>query len=288
MPSVKMRIWDVKHGNAIYIRTPNNKTIVIDLGRGDYSEDSDDRSPLETLRDHYGLTTIDYLVITHPHRDHIDDILNLKSFTVNCFHRPRDLDQKAILNNSSNRDREKFEKYFYLDSIYNASVTGTSHDITIPANYGGVSIKHFQTPHINDGNLNNRSIITVVEYEGLKVVIPGDNEVKSISELMENVTFRNKIKDCDILIAPHHGRESAYHAEFVTLANPRLSIISDGSLCETSANPKYTGKSRGRLILQKGKPVERKLLTTNCDGEIYIDFGRSDVSGKLFLNVKTK
>ncbi len=32
-----MTVWDVQHGNAIYINTPNNKHIVINLGVGEYS-----------------------------------------------------------------------------------------------------------------------------------------------------------------------------------------------------------------------------------------------------------
>ena len=29
--------WDVQHGHSTYIKTPNNRHIVIDLGTGDYS-----------------------------------------------------------------------------------------------------------------------------------------------------------------------------------------------------------------------------------------------------------
>jgi len=87
-------------------------------------------------------------------------------------------------------------------------------------------------------------------------------------------------------LAPHHGRESAYHPEFVSLANPRLTIISDGSLCDTSANPKYTQKSRGWAVWYKGVKRDRFLLTTNTDGEIYIDMGR-DMQNR-FLKVEIK
>ena len=29
--------WDVQHGHSTYIRTPNDRHIVVDLGTGDYS-----------------------------------------------------------------------------------------------------------------------------------------------------------------------------------------------------------------------------------------------------------
>ena len=41
-------LWDVQHGSATYIKTPekNQKHMVIDLGTGSYSESSETFSPL--------------------------------------------------------------------------------------------------------------------------------------------------------------------------------------------------------------------------------------------------
>jgi len=183
MSNLKIRVWDVKHGNAIYVRSPNGKNLVYDLGRGDYSEDSDDRSPLETLYDHYKVRTIDYLMITHPHKDHIDDILHIDKFRVVNLHRPKSLDRKSILAGVSDKDRPKFEKYFELDRDYNTTADADT-TITNSANFGGVSFQIFQTPSLPETNLNNRSLISVLTYEGLKMVIPGDNEYASLDILM--------------------------------------------------------------------------------------------------------
>jgi beta-lactamase superfamily II metal-dependent hydrolase len=284
MGNVKMRVWDVKHGNAIYIRTPNDRTMVFDLGRGDYSENSDERSPLETLRDHYKVKTIDYLMISHPHKDHIDDILNIGDFQVSSLHRPR-VDKNTVLSMVSDRDRPKFEKYFELDEKFTSPSTGGRNDLAIPENFGGMSFQHFSTPSLQ-GNLNNLSLLMVITYEGIKVIIPGDNEYESLELMMQGDAFKNAIQDCDILIAPHHGRESAYHKEFLTLANPRLTIISDGSICDTSANPKYSANSRGWKVYKNNQPQDRKLLTTNCDGEVYIDFGRNSTNKFIHVAIK--
>ncbi len=279
-----MRVWDVKHGNAIYVKTPNNKNLVYDLGRGDYSEKSDDRSPLETLYDHYNIRTIDYLMITHPHRDHIDDILNLDKFVVSSLHRPRFLDKASVMQSISERDRLKFEKYFEFDERYNADASDST-TISNSENYGGLRIKVFQTSNLNN-NLNNRSLFSVLIYKGIKVIIPGDNEYESLDLLMKRDDFRDAVKNAHVLIAPHHGRESAYHTDFVKLVNPLLTIISDGSLCDTSANSKYSAMSQGYNVYKNGEFINRKLLTTNSDGEVYIDFGES--GGKLYLNIKIK
>ena len=190
MNNVKMRVWDVKHGNACFLMTPNNRTMVFDLGRGDYSDNSDDRSPLETLRDHYKITTIDYLMISHPHRDHIDDILNIDYFNVLSLHRPK-VDKNLILEGVSERDRPKFDKYFELDERFNTPSTGGKNDLRIPANYGGMSFQYFSTPTLNT-NLNNLSFLMVLEYQKIKVIIPGDNEYESLDLLMQQDSFKGQ------------------------------------------------------------------------------------------------
>ena len=72
MPQVEMIFWDVQHGNALYVKTPNNKHMVIDLGIGDYSGNNERFSPLEELRAK-GVSQLDHVIITHPHLDHFDD-----------------------------------------------------------------------------------------------------------------------------------------------------------------------------------------------------------------------
>ena len=67
--TLQIFIHNVGHGQAIHAITPSGKTVVIDLGR------SSDFSPLEWLRQ--DTDTIDSLVITHPHGDHIDEFLLL-------------------------------------------------------------------------------------------------------------------------------------------------------------------------------------------------------------------
>lgn len=290
MGQVKMCIWDVKHGSAIFIKAPNEKIFLIDLGRGDYSENSDDRSPLETIRHHYNIHTIDHLTITHPHKDHIDDILNLDNLGIDIrvLQIPTWLTKDDVMIGISENDKPKFNKYFALKDSHTQSVEGTNNDSSIAENNGGLSIERFYTSDLPKNNLNNHSIMTILQDEGITVVIPGDNEYASLEKLMEREDFRSKIQSCDILIAPHHGRESAYHEEFLTAANPRVTIISDGSVCDTSANAKYSQKSRGWEVWKHNQKTMRYLLTTNSDGEIYIDFERETGKENAFLQIEIK
>ena len=68
----ELYVWDVGDGAAIYVKTPNGKNVVIDCGA------SDDFSPTEYLKNSLGVTQIDYLIISHPHKDHIKDFENIE------------------------------------------------------------------------------------------------------------------------------------------------------------------------------------------------------------------
>lgn len=279
--------WDVQHGHSTYIKTPNNRHIVIDLGTGDYSGNNEEFSPLKHLKNNYYINQLDYVIITHPHLDHIDDILNFDLLSPKVFRRPEQLSNKEVMEGVQEKDKPKFKKYCEINDRYSEPVgSDSSNSVSNSDNWGGLNIKSFTPTSCNHNNYNNHSIITVIELEGLKIVIPGDNEKCSFDELLISETFKKMITNADILLAPHHGRESGYNADFMNLVNPRLTIVSDGRFCETSANARYSAKSRGWTVYRKdGTSKERKCLTTNSDGEVTVKFGTNSDGGK-FLNVK--
>ena len=89
-------------------------------------------------------------------------------------------------------------------------------------NYGGLEIQTFSTSACDHSNFNNFSIITVFKFSGVKVVVCGDNEKDSFDKLMKGNDFKNAVRNADVLVAPHHGRESAYHSKFRCFANRRM------------------------------------------------------------------
>ncbi len=282
--------WDVQHGHMTYIKTPNNRHIVIDLGTGDYSKGEEGFSPLLHLKNEYGVTQLDCVMITHPHLDHIDDILNFEALSPKVFLRPKHLTNDEVMEHVFDKHLEKFEKYCEINDRYSLPISNDSPDkISNPENWGGLMVKSFTPSVCNHNNFNNHSIVTVISFEGIKVVIPGDNEKCSFDELLKNLGFKKAIQEADILLAPHHGRESGYNKEFVECVNPRLTIVSDSKFCDTSANARYTAISRGwKVFRNDGSSRERKCLTTTSDGEVVAHFGRKNDSSRAFLHVKIK
>lgn len=266
-----MTVWNVQLGLAVHVKAPNGKFIVIDLGTG--SVQCGTASPLSKLR----YENIAYMIITHPHLDHIDDILHFEDNPPAILHRATSLTNYEVMQGVRLCDRAKFEKYCEINDRFNGSVEPTNaNNIDNSLNYGGLSIQTFSTSSCDHSNYNNFSTITVFVLSGVKIVVCGDNEKESLDILMAHEDFKQAVKDADVLVAPHHGRESAYHHNFVSLVNPRITIISDTNKVPTSASSKYTSMSRGWYVNKAdGTQEVRKCLTTRNDGSIKIEFGES-------------
>lgn len=262
-----MTVWNVQLGLAVHVKAPNGKYIVIDLGTGTY--ESGNSSPL--LKRRYD--NIAYMILTHPHLDHIDDILNFELNEPKILHRAKSLSNSEVMEGVRYCDRAKFEKYCEINDRYNSPVAQENeNNPDNPYKYGGLTIATYSTSACNHSNFNNFSIITVFILSGVKVVVCGDNETESLDILMKRSDFKEAVKNADVLVAPHHGRESAYHSDFVSLVNPRITIISDTNKSGASASDKYTRISRGWKV----NGVTRYSLTTRNDGNITVEFGETD------------
>jgi beta-lactamase superfamily II metal-dependent hydrolase len=280
---VEITIWDVQHGSAAYIKTPNNRHIVVDLG------DGENFSPLRTLKG-LGIPQLDAVVITHPHRDHMDDILNFKLLAPKTLWTPRQLSELDIRKGNRADDAAIVSEYLAIRQDYSLPVPAGI-DPTIPSDFGGALFQFFSPKSCSTANLNNHSIVVVVAFANLKVVIPGDNESPSWNELLLDPKFVAAIRGTDVLLASHHGRDAGYSAElFEVMGKPKLVVVSDGRFGDTSATDRYSNQASGWTVYDAaGASDTRKCLTTRNDGHIAVNFGWSvnDPQHVNVLNVTT-
>jgi beta-lactamase superfamily II metal-dependent hydrolase len=278
---LEITVWDVQHGNAAYIKTPNNRHIAVDLGAGDSF------SPLRELHAR-GVRYLDALIITHPHRDHIEEVSDLQLVPALSLNTPWHLTEAAIRTGNRPNDSTVVDEYLRIrrDSTFPVYA---ANDFQNAANFGGATLQVFGGSACADGNLNNHSLVFVAGYANLKVVIPGDNEPPSWKELMLNSAFTAAISGTDVLVAPHHGRDSGYCAElFDAMGKPRLIVISDGRFGDTSATDRYRAQSRGWTVYDAtGQGETRYCVTTRCDGHITVRFGWNETKTGSVLNVTT-
>ena len=283
---MSLRIWvhDVGHGQAVHAFMPSDDVVVVDLGR------SDSFSPLEWL--HMKASRIDSLVITHPHGDHIDEILDLdnKDFDVRQLWRPKWLTENEIRESNQVTYKAKTDCYLEMSKRYSHPVP-YNRKVGNPAVTGGVRITQHASTGCGRSNINNHSGVVVFEYLGLKVVIPGDNESPSWRELLENTDFLEAARNPDVFMASHHGRESGYYAHLFDdthgIGKPRLCVVSDGRVQDTDAADRYSYHARGWRVNSRSDNLsdERSCVTTRADGPIEITIGKDTSNGKTSLSV---
>lgn len=265
-----MTVYNVQLGLAVHVKAPNGKYVIIDLGTG--TAGGGNESPL--LKRRYD--DIGYMIITHPHLDHIDDILNFDRNAPTILHCATAITNEEIMSGVRELDKPKFTKYCEINDRYSSPVDA-SNDPSNPDNFGSLSICLYSTSLCDKDNFNNFSAVTVFELANCKIVVCGDNEKDSFDILMRRESFKVAVRNADVLVAPHHGRESGYHEDFVSLVNPYVTIISDTTKSNASAIDKYRGKSRGWKVWNRnGGSDDRYCLTTRNDGDIRVTFGESD------------
>ncbi len=282
---LKLKIWDVKHGSAAYINTPGDKHFVIDLGTGSFGDFDEEFSPLTHLKDNYGVEVLDEVIITHPHTDHLDDIFNFDSLSPKVLNRPKHLTEEDIRKANPDSDNDIINKYLEIDDRYNVPVN-ESNNPGLPENNGGVSFRYYTPTECGRSNINNHSVVTIIEYLGVKIFIPGDNENPSWDELLNRDGFINDIEGTNIYVASHHGRESGYSSELFKYIEPYLVIVSDDKETDTSITSKYSEKASGWKVYSRrdNSSEKRYCLTTRKDGMIEIKVYKKDDT--TYLNVQ--
>ena len=227
-------LWDVGHGISIWVQTPSGANHWIDLGK------TSDFSPSEYVHRRYGVEEIDYLIISHPDQDHLEDLPNFKaSFgDPRVLHRNKSLPEQEMFGERGfqyQRDFQDFHKRFsspILENVdpgnseYNGGVTYAVHSLN-----HGIRTKRADLlggPTIEG---NNTSIVVMLLYKGILFVCPGDIEPLGWQELWEEYgkSYNDLINNayCRFLVAPHHGRKSGYCREIMDAIRPHATLISD-------------------------------------------------------------
>lgn len=261
--SLTMKFLDIGLGTSILIET-DEINIIFDCGL-------DSKTRNNSFKE-LGENTLHYLILTHPHKDHIEALISVyykKPLQITKNNNiPKTLIEKQINNAKTNYDCEIFKKYKEINNDFTHTVP-KNESYYNPLNNGNVIIKYFIPSKQTSDELNDYSIATYVSYEGYTILLMGDNTPENIGELMEDEDFKSKIENIDVLLAPHHGRKSCYVPEFVEPLNPTITMISDKPEDNNeSARDRYEYFSNGMVITKNGKKEFRRTLTTRNDGNI--------------------
>lgn len=266
-----MMVFNVQSANCIWLSTPNNMNFVFDIGIGREASGKV-FNPLSYIY-RKGVRTIDALVITHPHSDHVEGIDLLQLFSVKTMWYARGLSRRDIIAGNPYGKANWVDIYLRCVAAMQTTVYAWNSPFN-PANNGGVDVKTFSQTNTSPSNLNNRSIVSIIQYLGFKIMLPGDAEPAAFGELLQDRQFTAAIKDVTVMVVPHHGRVSGYCGEVFKYFSPMVCVISDGEAQETDATSYYSQRCSG-VNVRAGKHViqtNRKCLTTRTDGAMLFEF----------------
>jgi beta-lactamase superfamily II metal-dependent hydrolase len=263
-------VWDVGHGSSVSILAPNGKTAMIDLG----ANTDTGFSPTRFTKAIWRPKGLDYLILSHPHVDHIRDIVNLEpeGFLPKVL-RARNIPREKLIGEDVNeKDREALETYLALKSKYSGSVD-SSLDPRSSSWGAGAYFSNYSIDADWETEPNNTSIVTFFKIGGFTFVYPGDIEARGWRELLRNDGFVKDLKTTQFFVASHHGREAGFVQEVMNVAKPRLVIISDSEYKDTSVTSRYSNQATGFNVTDENNDVtgSRNVVSTRSDGRVIID-----------------
>lgn len=265
-----VNFYNVGHGSCTHIITPNGKQILIDVGS------RDEKSVVDYIARRYytGIQEkrIDYFILTHVHEDHMSDIKNLINIlSPLMINRPkRAFDIPMQIGNERYNVIARCANAMHHEYIYPVA---DEDNVKLDKNNGGVVINIIQPPDsFITEDINSYSCIVIMTYGGYKFVFTGDNTKTQLQAMIDSNydQIREKVSNAFLLLAPHHGRSGEFCEDFVKVVNPRVTVVSDGSVkCDSQERvyEDYGKLSRG--IYFKNRDV-RFTLTTRNDGNISV------------------
>lgn len=206
-----VNFFDIGQGDAIFIEASNRNQVLIDGGPNNAI-----LSKLGEVMPFWD-RSIDLLVLTHPHADHLDGLLEVL----------RRYDIEVVLEAGVNHTIPEYEEWHNLLKEKNVKIViakagqriylsdQTYLDILTPIeSYENESLK----------NIHDSTIVSRLTHGSRTAIFMGDAERKTeYTLLFSGIDLRS-----NILKAGHHGSKTSTSEEFLKAVSPDFAVISTG------------------------------------------------------------
>jgi competence protein ComEC len=228
---------DVEGGQATLIVSPSGESLLIDAGWPGYEGRDADRILAAAHR--AGLTQIDYVLITHYHRDHVGGVPALvDGIKVGTF-----------VDHGPNQEDSEVTRADY--AAYEKAIAGHAHVVVKPGwrlPIKGLEVRvlaaagdHITSPLPDAGEANPycaseaaaavdntenaRSVGVMITYGRFRFLDLGDLTKKKEIEL---ACPRNLLGKVDLFLVTHHGADLSNPKALVWALHPKVAILDNG------------------------------------------------------------
>jgi competence protein ComEC len=232
---------DVGQGDSELIQF-NNKNVLIDGGEQDMGPRVE-----SYLREH-GVSSLDIVVATHPHSDHVGGLITVLN----------DTSVKQVLDIGQSHPSPIYETFLTLVNQKNIPYKNPQKGQTIDLD-PNLTIEVLNPPAtLFSDDLNQNSIVLKVIFNKVSFLLMGDAGFEAENSILAS---GYDLKS-NILKVAHHGSSSASSPTFLSKVRPAISVI------EVGAGNDYGHPTKKTLdALQQ---IGSKIYRTDLDGSIVI------------------
>lgn len=245
-----VKVFDIGQGDAILIRA-EGQTVLVDTG------DIEHREKMVVYLKKENITTIDKVIITHPHADHLGGMPGvLENFKVG-----------QIYDCGKSATTKLYKDYLGLVKKQNIPFTVATPGSEIALG-GDVRLKVLAPDKslLNDKELNNSSVVVKLIAGQFSMLLTGDAEKESEEMMLKN--YKNDLK-ADVLKAGHHGSSSSSSVQFLKAVGASDVVISLGANNDYHHPHPSTLKRYAAEKMNVYQTDKNGTLTITSDGKTY-------------------
>jgi competence protein ComEC len=212
---VELHMIDVGQGDAIALRTPRGRWVLVDAGRAWRGGDAGRATVIPYVRRHGG--SVAAFVLSHPHADHAGG-----AATIVRALRPEAFWDGAYLGTSDT----------YRDALAAVAAAGITWERARPGHHLLIDDVQFEflapdsawTRELDDPN--EASVVLRVRYGAVRFLLVGDAERGEERWLLARDSLALR---AEVLKVGHHGSSTSTTAEFLRAVRPVVALVSVGA-----------------------------------------------------------
>lgn len=250
---------DVGQGDSEFIEFPNGKNMLIDAGEQDAGE------TVVSYLKKINVQSIDFVVATHPHSDHIGGLPAVfDAFDIKTVYMPNAVSDSYTF--ELLLDKIEAEGCETIEAKQGVSVID---DENLTAQFlAPVSEKY--------DDLNNYSAVLKITYIDKSFLFMGDAETLSENEITDDIS-------ADVIKVGHHGSNTSSSKSFINRVMPEIAVF------EVGKDNSYGHPNKE--VIERYENIGAEIMRTDLMGTIVLStdgYSINDMSDRVITESDTK